>query len=556
MNLKEKVITLIPIILIFLFLYIILYSVEFYLENDIKDTLIYVIPVFLSITFILMILSFVWGLKDLRKLFKKIDRKTWIAFLIIFLIGLSLRTFVAPHTHNIYFDEHVYLNVGQNIANEGKGALTWYGTPEKCFEHYYIKQPIGYPFFISIVFNLFGTSESNAHYATAVISSLTILTVFFISYLIFENEKISIFSTLIFTLTPISIIWAPTTSSDTVFIFFMALTVFGFLSYFKNSKKSILLFSFLSLAYTIQIRPEGLILLFLILFLFILFEKNLFATINKKHFLAILLIFSILIIPHLLHTNIYREHSWDNQQGEKFEIKYIGENIDDNSFFFFENTRFPVVFTILSIIGLLFGRMWKKKTLLAIWFIIFFGIYLLFYAGSFNYNIDVRYSLTLYIQLAILGGCGAYVLMGLIKRITKKRSIAFLLMFLVIIFAFIPFYNNIMLYKEQDSYSDALRPADVFFRQRLSEIEEDSWVFTELQHIAIVNGRKALKPFYAEDAEVVSKIFRETDNVYFFSYSGKDPFGLIFDFMDSNFNLVECEPKHPVAILYKIEGWK
>jgi hypothetical protein len=44
---------------------------------------------------------------------------------------------------------------------------------------------------------------------------------------------------------------------------------------------------------------------------------------------------------------------------------------------------------------------------MAVYFVLFFGIVLLFYAGSYNYGADVRYSLATYPPLAILGGLGA-----------------------------------------------------------------------------------------------------------------------------------------------------
>ena len=557
MTMKDKIISLIPLILIILFLFIVISTFDYLMGARIRNNLIYVIPLFLGINLFLIIFSFVFCFKDIKKLFKKIDRKTWIILLIIFIFGLSLRTFVAPHTHNIYFDEHVYMNVGQNIANEGKGVMTLYGTPEKCFEYHYIKQPIGYPFLLGSAFKLFGTSETNAHYTTAIISSLAIMTVFLISYLLFENEKISMISTFIFTLVPISIIWAPTTSSDTAFVFFMGLTIFGFLSYFKNSKNRLLFFSFVCLAYTVQMRPEGLILLIPVISMFFLFKKDLFVTINKKKVILILLIFSILIIPHLLHTNSYKEHSWDNPDGVKFDIKYVGENFQDNSLFFFENTRFPVVFTAFALIGLFLGKMLKEKTFLAMWFLIFFGTYLLFYAGSFNYSIDVRYSLTMYIQLSIIGGLGAYIAACLLKRITKEK-IAFCLVVFIITLSFIPFCDDIGLYKSEDSYSKTIRPVDDFFADQLKEIEDDSWVFTDLQPIALINGKKALKISYASDVEIVNKIFAETDNVYFFNpiFGDIEYTEKTYKLMSNRFNLVECSPKNRSGVLYKIKGWK
>ena len=44
---------------------------------------------------------------------------------------------------------------------------------------------------------------------------------------------------------------------------------------------------------------------------------------------------------------------------------------------------------------------------MALYFLLFFGIDLLFYAGSYNYGADVRYSLMTYPPLAVLGGLGA-----------------------------------------------------------------------------------------------------------------------------------------------------
>src|SRR5207253_10078569 len=47
----------------------------------------------------------------------------------------------------------------------------------------------------------------------------------------------------------------------------------------------------------------------------------------------------------------------------------------------------------------------------------FFGIDLLFYAGSYNYGADVRYSLMTYPPLAILGGLGAARIVEWLRRL-------------------------------------------------------------------------------------------------------------------------------------------
>ena len=52
-------------------------------------------------------------------------------------------------------------------------------------------------------------------------------------------------------------------------------------------------------------------------------------------------------------------------------------------------------------------RFRRERLALALYFALFFGMFLLFYAGSYNYGADVRYSLMTYPPLAILGGLGA-----------------------------------------------------------------------------------------------------------------------------------------------------
>ena len=55
---------------------------------------------------------------------------------------------------------------------------------------------------------------------------------------------------------------------------------------------------------------------------------------------------------------------------------------------------------------------------IAFYFLLFFGIALLFYAGSYDYGADIRYSLATYPPLAILGG------LGLARLVRLGRSVS------------------------------------------------------------------------------------------------------------------------------------
>lgn len=515
MNSKKKLIVIIPIALIILFFSIVtLYIESSYEKNILQDNLMWITPIFFGIIFVLILISFFWSLRYLKELFKKIDKRVWIILLIIFLVGFSLRVFIAPHTHRLYYDEDIYLNIAQNIAREGRTILCNYGTQEKCFEGIYNKQPNGYPFLMSMLF-LFGTSEMVAYYATAIISSLIIPFIFLIAYLLFNNQRIGLLSSLFFSLIPISILWAPTTSAGSVSIFFMALTFFAFLSYFKTKKFPVLLFSFASLAYAIQIRPEGLLFLPMVFLAFLLLDKNVFEDFKKKEFLALLVIFSILVVPHMLHTLSVKSEGWGTS-GNKLGTEYVEENLKVNGMFFFENTRFPVVFSILSILGLYpFIREWKKKTLLVIWFMAFFVLYLLFYAGSFNYGVDVRFSLNLYIPLAILGGCGAFLVSKNLDRIFRKKYMSVAIVSLIMIIAFMPFYSFV---SEIGEKAWDARMGHDFVIEEMRELDDNCWIFTHVPSVVLINGKNSLQAWYAQNSKVRDGVMKNDCVLFYEEY--------------------------------------
>ena len=107
--------------------------------------------------------------------------------------GFVLVVFVAPREHRIFYDEDIYVNIGQNIAMT-KGSDSRYETglwhmlstsarriigqtgmcndgrneygDYNCFRLEYNKEPNGWPYVLSIVFRLFGVSEQAAFFTT------------------------------------------------------------------------------------------------------------------------------------------------------------------------------------------------------------------------------------------------------------------------------------------------------------------------------------------------------------------------------------------------------
>ena len=283
MDLRNKLISIIPLVLIFLFFGIVIFFFDNSLEKtEMHNNLMWITPIFFGIALLLILAGFLWGFKDIKKLFSRVDKRAWIILILIIIGGLYMRTAVAPFTHRLYYDEDIYLNIAQNIVKEGRTILCNYGNQEQCFEGVYNKQPNGYPFLMSIIF-FFVVSETVAHYATAILSTMIIPIVFLIAYLMFKSNKIAILSSLFFSLIPITIIWAPTTTAGSVSILFMGLAFLALLAFLKTRKTPILLLFFSSLAYAVQLRPEGLLFLVVIALALMLFDRKLFEDIRKKN---------------------------------------------------------------------------------------------------------------------------------------------------------------------------------------------------------------------------------------------------------------------------------
>jgi hypothetical protein len=122
-----------------------------------------------------------------------------------------------------------------------------------------------------------------------------------------------------------------------------------------------------------------------------------------------------LIIPHIWHFFAMSDQSW-GASGAKFSTSFFPNNLTVNGFYFLNNKGFPVLFTLLALAGL---AAWKGRpgrggeeigpgsvSLILLWFLLFWGIFLFFYAGSYKYGADVRFALVCFMPLAVLAGLG------------------------------------------------------------------------------------------------------------------------------------------------------
>jgi hypothetical protein len=163
-----------------------------------------------------------------------------------------------------------------------------------------------------------------------------------------------------------------------------------------------------------QFRPESILCIGLVL-----------ATIgllNPREFLGsrlwwaglIGLVLSAGLIGHIAAV---RNEGWGST-GARFSFDYLANNLHTNGLFYINNKWFPAIYTVLAVCGIYLHRQ-KEVLLLVLYFALFWGVFIFFYAGSYNYGADVRYSLMSYPAIAILAGRG---LSSLVERVPKTLN--------------------------------------------------------------------------------------------------------------------------------------
>jgi len=319
------------------------------------------------------LIAFVFlNIKTIVKQFKGIKGKTWIILILIFLTGFSLRFLVFPHVHLMYIDEPWYLELAKNMNQKHNPVVCKYidYNTEQCNAP---TKPLGWPFLISIVFLIFGLNNYYALYLGSLIGSFSIILIFLLTYLIFKNQKIALWSSFLLALTPIYILWSNSAETNSTSVFFVMLTMLFFIIYAKNKQKSILILTILSLFFTALIRFENIILAAILFLVYIKLRKfnskAAFWRFLNAYYASIFLIILIIMILGLFYSiSILRPYSSTNIFNYYFLL----------FFFFLKIISFNYIYLPLAVLSLFLmnKKDYNGILYLIISFIFFFFLYL------------------------------------------------------------------------------------------------------------------------------------------------------------------------------------
>ena len=361
-----------------------------------------------------------FGSLVVRDLWLRLHRGDVIRMASLAVAALALTLFVAPRTNRIYYDEQIYQSIGRNLSDLKLAQMCNDGTVEygrlQCWMGEYNKQPYAYPHLLSLLYRAFGVSEAVAFVCNAVINALTVAAVYLLVVILFADRAAAFFASLLMLLTPQQLLWSATAAVEPSASLACVAAVLCAAA-FRDSRTTVsLVATCAAAAYAAQFRPESFLIVPVVgLMLWPPASREMGGT----RVWTVALLFFVLIAVDVAHMYVVRNEGWGTTDA-RLSFGYVLANLRVNGRFYLGDGRFPLVFTLLAIVGLLGASRQSERWCLGVYFFLFFGIFLLFYAGSYNYGADVRYSLMTYPPIAMLGGLGASALVAWLARIRPR----------------------------------------------------------------------------------------------------------------------------------------
>ena len=351
---------------------------------------------------------------------KKLD---WAA-LVPALAGLAASFAFLPAVHRLFFDEDIYVNIASNLTRAPVAQITIFGGPDGPEVSSYYKEPPGWPVVLSLAFLLAGRTETVAFIAARIMFAIAIAVVYQLARASLQTRKQAVLAAILFGAAPVSFWFSPSAGTDLPAVVFAALGMWGCLA--GNGPLAAA-----GLALAAQTRLELIAITPLVW---------LAGKVPLKWKWGVL----ALVIAEVAHIGWVMSITPDLAEAEKvsaaFSAEYAPQNLVENLRYMVSPFRFPAAMAIAAALAVVLS-IWKKTRegrggsteatmLLALQAAALSGIYLLFYAGSFDMN--PRYSIQLLAPMAVLAAsvvkrpalAGVMILSMIAPHIGRDESLA------------------------------------------------------------------------------------------------------------------------------------
>jgi len=402
----------------------------------------------MTIIFFAFIIILLMSRKEIIRPFKKINKKTWLILFVIFIIGFILRN--DSYFYGSGYDGFFYQESANLLYKTGlfvKGCAI--GNVYDCKLYEQILFPAGFPYLITLSYIFLGQNSLWSMILSAFMGSLSIVLVFLITYCLFKNEEIGIYSSIVFTLIPLELMINGSAAVRPVSTFFMVLSTLFFIIALNGNKARLWSLFAITMSYSIYVRQENSILLIPFVVLFVsIYKKNIksfkiekFYKNLEKYWLPIA-IFFISQIP-VQYWILFGEVGWN------------GKNPIFSPLYFYHTA--PVMFELLftdylwfkavfnPLVSLMFlagayyvfiGKEKVKMTFVWVWFLAFFVLNSSYFLCRGYPEINcigniIRYMTTLSLPYSIISG---FVIFRISNKININKMV-FMTTSFVLIFA-------------------------------------------------------------------------------------------------------------------------
>ncbi len=277
-------------------------------------------------------------------------------FLLVLAFAVLVLAFVSQRTHRIYFDEDIYANVGQNMANSSQAGMCNYGTFEygEYYPHWltYNKEPSGWPFLISVVFQLCGTDEAYAFFLNNLLLLFGVWLAWCLARELGGGPVARLSAALAFALIPHNLIWFNTIAAEPAAAVFGALTALLAFVYLRTGAIRHLFALAVVAPFACYMRPESGLIAAWAAATILLFAPG---TVARRSVWALGALALFLLLPHLVHLYAMSGNSW-GAPGDKFSLAFFIHNLKTNGLYYLNNRNFPVLLTALALAGVFAAR--------------------------------------------------------------------------------------------------------------------------------------------------------------------------------------------------------
>ena len=496
-----------------------------------------------------------------RKEFDFISKKSYAAILLLLLLFAAFELIAVKPTFLLYNDEYIYGSIAKSIVYDHAAGICSFSSSLHCVPNTFglFHEPVGWPILEAAAFALFGISFSTMLNLSFLITLLSIVLVFLVASMIFEDKRIALLASTLFAFTPLFMTYARATLPDPVLNMFILLSAFLALLYMRSKKTIVGIATIFAAGYAMMVKVDGLIVIPILLIILLLDRHNFKGTHAKKDlikFLGLLLVGFVLLLPNFIFIVMANQHGFGAAQNQaKMSIGNFVSNAGQNTLFYFGvydkvyedgyyyYDEFPITYTVLAIFGVALGlkrKRYREMTMLFLWFGIIFAFYAAYYGGGVLYSTgdDVRYLTSSFPIVAMLA---AYGIVGLgdmdaapktgKTRIGKRRKIAyakktlmsniFIVIILVVVASELVYLiYNFVLVKPSNMYPFAAYRADKqFILAHYNEIPNNCYVLTFKPPLWYLLNKSNIYITWANQSYYYSTLMNDSKGCWYFDES-------------------------------------